>query len=61
MKTLSVRLQLICLGITLTLLTAALVAFQNVSWTDYVLMGIAAFELIQLICTLVRIRKQVRT
>ena len=51
---------MICLGITLTLLTASLVAFQNVSWTDYVLMGIAAFELIQLICTLVRIRKQAR-
>lgn len=53
--------QLISLGITLALLAVSCIAFHEIGWTGYVLIGIAGIELIQLILTLIRHKKMPRT
>jgi len=53
----SLRNQLISFGITLVLLAVSLFAFKSFDWTDYILIGIGSIELIQLIVTLVKMKK----
>ncbi len=53
----TLRNQLIGFGITLVLLAISLFAFKSFDWTDWVLIGIGSIEVLQIISTLVKMKK----
>lgn len=53
----TLRNQLIGFGITLVLLAISLFAFKSFGWTDWVLIGIGSIEVLQIISTLVKMKK----
>lgn len=53
----TLRNQLIGFGITLVLLAISLFAFKSFDWMDWVLIGIGSIEVLQIISTLVKMKK----